>query len=512
MTKQKLNKLMKEYDKQKKPKHWKKFINKNSVSHNLILKYGKSSFCTHCQKYFYEEVSVHPYKKATCPHCNLEYYVRNHNIKNFTFAKDIALYSKVDDKVIIKIFEIESKYDAKIRKFKQTVQEYARFIPDVGLAINNSVSFYMWNTKIYHNTKILEWHIYTGNKVLSKMPIYPYNKRSIFKGTVYEYAPIKEFRQKFKYYDDFEILQLAGYRSFELLWKMGLHRLSLSAKHFNKTGCFEKRFGVPKSFLKFMIEHDLNYEQYSILKLLQETNIDLINHYRNYNYKYLVLMKEQGYLKDKTIVHKFHFDRNELQTICKYVPLRKLLNYTEGLFNLNIYKDYLNMLKKLGYSMKSKDELFPENLVEKHDELMKQIKIMADMDTQFGVYLRYLELSKYTYQDENYIIFPAPSVSDLTDEGEQQGNCVAREYIGPYKNKQTEIYFIRKLDDITKSFITLEYKNGHIAQRELPHHNRNFTQEHIDFMDKWLGHRQFTDIKEKYKTKVVRYDLEKLVA
>jgi len=512
MNNDKVNKLMKEYDKLKKPKHWRKFINNNTKEHNLILKYGNSAFCTHCQKYFYNDVKVHPYKKSKCPHCKKEYNVRNHNIRRFSFFKDVALYCKVDGKVIVKIFEIESFYDYKSRKFKKSIQEFARFVPEIGIVINNAVSFYMWSIKVYHNIKKIKWHIYTGSRRIYNLPIYPYNKKNLFKGTVYEYAPIKEFKEKYKYYDDFEILQIAGYRSFELLWKMGLHRLSLSAKYFNKKGNFEKRFGVPKSFLEFMVENDIDYNQYKILKLIQEPNMELIKRYSRYDYNYLAFIKKQGYLKDLKVIDQFEYFEDTIRKICKYVPLRKLLNYPKGLKNISIYKDYLEMLNKLNYNMKCRNELFPKQLIARHDKLVKQIKIIDDIETQSGVYSRFLELSRYIYKDEKYIIFPGPSVDDIKDEGEQQGNCVAREYMIPYKNRKTEIYFIRKLDDVTKSFITLEYRNGVIVQKELPKHSRDFSKEQLDFINKWVGFRKFMEIKEKYETKIVKYDLKKLVA
>lgn len=50
MNKEKLKIFMKEVDKTKKPKHWQKFIIENTISHNLILKFGNRAFCTHCQK------------------------------------------------------------------------------------------------------------------------------------------------------------------------------------------------------------------------------------------------------------------------------------------------------------------------------------------------------------------------------------------------------------------------------------------------------------------------------
>lgn len=509
MNKEQLNILMKKIDKTKKPKHWRKFINNNVETHNLILKCGNRAFCTHCQKYFDKNVNVHSYKKEKCKWCGQELYVRNHNIQNQVFLKDIAFYTKVDNIVILRIFEIASKYDYKTRKFKHNLQEFARFIPNIGTVINNTVSFYMYNSKVHHNFKRTRWHKYTGDRLLYQMPIYPYNKRQIFKNTPLEYAPVKEFKKEYSYYNDFEVLQMACYQSFELLWKMGLHQLSKKAKHFNKKGCFSKRFGVPKSFMKFMVDNDICYDDYKILKLLQEPNMDLIKKYRRFDYNYLAFMNKQGVLKDLEIVERFYYDSSVLRTICKYVPLKKFLKYEKGIKNMHIYADYLTMADKLGFSIKSKKRLFPYQLKAWHDKLSNKMEIAEDMETQFAVYLRYLELSKYTYSDDKYIIFPAPSVDAIKDEGRQQGNCVATAYLQSYLEKETEIYFIRTLENPTKSFITLEYKNNRVSQKELPHHSKEFSDEQNAFIEKWVGFRQFTDIKEKYKTTVIKYKLNK---
>lgn len=174
------------------------------------------------------------------------------------------------------------------------------------------------------------------------------------------------------------------------------------------------------------------------------------------------------------------------------------------------------MAKELSYNYKTKKDLFPRNLIARHDKLQTKIKVSEDMNTQFKAYMRYLELSKYTYSDDKYIIFPAPSIDSMKDEGKQQGNCVGYMYLKSYINCATEIFFIRNLENADKSLITLEFKNGHIVQKELAHHKRNFTDEQNNFMDKWLGFRNFTDQKEKVKNKakvkVIQYKLNKIAA
>ena len=83
-------------------------------------------------------------------------------------------------------------------------------------------------------------------------------------------------------------------------------------------------------------------------------------------------------------------------------------------------------------------------------------------------------------------------------------------------NNETEIYLIRELSNPNKSFITLEYKNNHVVQKELPHHSRDFTDEQNNFIAKWLGYRNFIEKKEKYKKKqeikVIKYDFKKMAA
>lgn len=516
MNKEKLKIFMKEVDKTKKPKHWQKFIIENTISHNLILKFGNRAFCTHCQKYFDKKVNIYPYKKETCDWCKNDYYVRNCNLKNYTIVSDIAFYTKVNGKIVLRVFEIESKYDYETKTFKRNLQEYARFVPGIGIIINNAVYFYMWNQKIWHNLKYIKWHIYTGNKCLYKMPIYPYNKKSLYKGTSLEYAPIKEFKEKFPYYNEYQILHIGAFPSFEFLWKMGLYNLSKFPKDFNKKGNFQKRFGVPKNFLKFMVENNIDYYDFVLLKILQNPDKTLIEKYKKFDFDYLRFMKKEGYLYNLDILNKFEYNFLVLKDISKYVPLRKFLNYEKGLKNMYIYRDYLQMADKLNYSIKSKKRLFPKQLKARHDELQKKLKITKDMNTQFACYLRYLELSTYTYDNDKYLIFPAPSVSDLTDEGIQQGNCVAYRYLNEYVNKKTEIFFIRKLNDVTKSFITLEFKDGKIIQKELPHHSKEFTREQLDFIDAWCNFRKLIDKKEKYQSKCTektkKYDLKRIVA
>jgi len=267
-----------------------------------------------------------------------------------------------------------------------------------------------------------------------------------------------------------------------------------------------------------MQDNNVTYKELMLLQLFQKADKKLIQNFSDVNINYLRFLISNNVLDDflKSDIKLNYTNMKLIKEICKYVSLKKLMKYKKGLNNLNIYKDYLEMAEKLSYNYKSNKDLFPRNLISRHDKMQTKIKVTEDMNTQFKAYLRYLELSKYTYSDNKYIIFPAPSIDSMKDEGKQQGNCVGYMYLNPYIKGQTEIFFVRKLEDVTKSFITLEYKNGKVVQKELPHHNRNFTNEQLEFIDKWLGFRSFTDKKEKIKNKatfkVTKYNLKKMAA
>lgn len=518
MKQEKIDELMNEIDKKcKLPKHWDEFIKENSKKHHLIIKNTKEKklYCTNCNKYFEDKtVKVRDYIK--CPHCNTMSGVYGINYYRTSFIQPVVLVQRMNKKIIIRIFEIYSYFnDENSKKIKTHYIEYARIIPGIGRFLGNNVFINMFGVlNVYHGYKKLNWYTYKGHKFLTDHPTYPYNKKRLIKGTNMEYAPIKEFLDRFSYYryNFLDVLELAAYSSFELLWNMKLYNLCFYSKALNKNGSFYKRFKVPKSFLKFMQDNNVSYKELMILQLFQKADNKLFQKFRYSNINHLRYLIKNNILDNflNSNLELNNTNINLLKEISKFVPLKKLMNYPKGLNNLNIYKDYLNMSKELALNYKTKKDLFPRNLVSRHDKLQTRIKITEDMNTQFAAYLRYLELSKYTYSDSKYIIFPAPSIDSMKDEGKQQDNCVGYMYLNPYIEGKTEIFFVRKLDDVCKSFITLEYKNGHVVQKELPHHDTNFTEEQLNFIDNWTNFRKFTDQREKYKTNtnnVIKYKL-----
>ncbi len=524
MKQEKIDELMDQIAKKcKLPKYWDKFLEDNSKEHRLIIKDRKEKtlYCTNCNQYFQnKDVKVKDF--IECPHCHSESIVWGMNYYQRWFEQPVVLVQRINKQVIIRVFEIYSFFNLENKKIQRSCTEYVRIIPGIGKFLGSNVAINMFGCmRVYHGYKKINWHLYKGYKFFTDYPTYPYNKKKLIKGTNMEYAPIEEFMDRFSsyhHYNFLDTLEFAAYESFELLWNMKLYNLCFYSKALNRNGSFYKRFKVPKNFLKFMQDNNITYKELLLLQLFQKTDYKTLQMYKDTNINYLKFLIKNG------ILDCFANSNNQLnketiqllRKISEFIPLKKLANYQKGLNNLNIYKDYLEMSSKLALNYKSKKDLFPRNLISRHDKLQTKIKVNEDMNTQFKVYLRYLELSKYTYNDEKYIVFPAPSIDDLKDEGKQQDNCVGYMYLEPYMNGRTEIFFIRKLSDVEKSFITLEYKDGTVVQKELSHHKTNFTNEQKNFINKWLEFRHFMDKKEKYKSKaqiqIKKYDLTKMVA
>lgn len=522
MKQEEIDSMMKEIDRKcKLPKHWNEFISKQTKDFHYIIKdvKQKECYCTNCQDTFYDtKVKIGHYFK--CPNCEQDIYVISKNANHISsFKKSVNLVQKVNKNIITRVFEIETFYNKETKRMENDIEEYCRIIPGKGKFISDAVWFYLGYMSIYHyNSKCASWREYDGCRFFSDYTTYPFNEKRIIKNTKFQYAPIKEFTKKFYRYNFVDTTEFAAYESFEMLWNMKLYNLCFSAKRFNKKGSFYKIFGLSKDYLKFMQDNDINYRELKLLKLFQKKDYNLIKQC------YYGDFRDVKFLYDNRILDSFLDAGNSLhkenililKDISKFIDLHKLNNYPKGMKNLSIYRDYLKMADKLALNYKSKKDLFPRNLIARHDKLQTKIRVTEDMNMQFKVYMRYLELSKYTYSDDKYIIFPAPSIDSMKDEGKQQENCVGYMYLNHYMKGETEIFFVRNLVNADKSLITLEFKNGHIVQKELAHHEKNLTDEQNNFINKWLEFRQFIDKKEKYKCNQhiedKKYDITKMVA
>ena len=146
------------------------------------------------------------------------------------------------------------------------------------------------------------------------------------------------------------------------------------------------------------------------------------------------------------------------------------------------YADYIRDCENLAenynmghiYNLSNKAILFPQNLVQAHQATIELInmerdrramldfekrkdemaKELSDIEKKYKKLLPKLK-KKYSYQADGYAIVIPPNLVDLHREGIDMHNCV-----GGYKERvasgSTQVVYIRKLDDMDKSFGTME--------------------------------------------------------
>lgn len=479
--------FMKKVNNRPLPKGWNKFVKDIAIKHNVIYKNRNICKCTNCNNTF-NAGKIKVGDIAVCPHCNNQYSVMGTYLyyRGQSFEKSVVVCQRINKQIVIRVIEIYTYFDRIKSIMITSTQEYARIIVGVGTFLNNATFFYMGHQHIYHNEKNIYWRKYDGVRDYAIYTAYPYNKSKLIKNTLMEYAPIKEFLRENPNYNYLQAVCLAAYPSFELMYKAGLKNLSKYSYLFNKTGSFQNIFGVPKSFLEFMVKNDIDYRDLQVLRLVKKADKQILDKYRCANLnslktfkKYTSISKHVDICSELSCVLK-----KDLDYVLGFVKLNKLVKYKQIANRFSIYKDYLTFIEKLGFDMTNTQYLFPTDLIEAHDKFEKELKVKQNIEISTKIYERFLDLSNYIYEDDKYIIYPAPYFEAFEEESRMQKNCV-RQYATDYADKETEIYFMRNKNNIKKSLVTVEYDNGQIVQQQQKHHNPT-TNEQKDFLKNWL--------------------------
>jgi hypothetical protein len=459
------------------PTGWNKFVEKQTISHNLIIKSSKNScYCTYCHNTFISTKKVN--EKAKCPYCHNKYLIKRSNLKHYEFKDYLSILDKVNSTLIVRYFELVTDVD-KNHNTTSSVVEFGREIPNKTnnrtIYINDRVSKCQGCIYISHSNYCNEkkWREYTRNYSLIDYSIpFPNNIKKVLKDTPYKHSEIWNIVKHSPFYLDLVklIQDTSEIPKIEMLAKLKLYNLALNAYWCNSKGTFQSIFGVPKTFYAFMKRNNITYKQLEILRLLQEQNIDKIHYLETFITDY----------------YYYKYEIDTLKEIADYVGINRFIKYSKMLhhkIDIHIYKDYLRFAKLLGLDLKNKRYAFPKNLKESHDNLEKQYEIHNKKIVNQAILRRSIELSKNTFKDKKFIVLPATSIKDLQNESSQQNNCV-RTYAEKYAEGICDIYFMRKVDKPKKSLVTVEVKNNKVVQSRIKN-NALPTEQQLKFLKNW---------------------------
>ena len=180
--------------------------------------------------------------------------------------------------------------------------------------------------------------------------------------------------------------------------------------------------------------------------------------------------------------------------------LHYLVKQRSKLASQDYYIDYLDYAKKLGLNLADEGVLYPKDLVVAHNRAVDAYEAKQDECLHAAFAARFKELSRFAWEKDGLMIFPARTQADLIREGEKLHHCVAR-YAEGHSRGSTAIFFIRSASNPDEPFYTLEFDEKRCAVcQNRGKHNCSRTKEIEDFEVAWLEYvKQIKEKKEKKK-------------
>lgn len=164
-------------------------------------------------------------------------------------------------------------------------------------------------------------------------------------------------------------------------------------------------------------------------------------------------------------------ESNLLKDTIEHSSVRKVLNWLLRQENrdgiLSTYNDYLLMGATLGLDLDDPQMRFPKSIREAHDQAVKQSRAVQDQVLNAKIAKVAKSLRPLCWSFDGLCIRPATSKTELIIEGETLSHCVGKmNYDKKMADRKTAIFFIRKLTEEEKPFVTLELNlsNGEVIQ------------------------------------------------
>jgi len=144
--------------------------------------------------------------------------------------------------------------------------------------------------------------------------------------------------------------------------------------------------------------------------------------------------------------------------------------------------DYIEMCKDLDV----KPTLYSSYLHQTHDITSRNHKIKLEKD-QEEIFLKRYQTFK-PYKKDVYSIIAPEKPLDVQKEGDQMNNCVAS-YLKRIIDGTCLILFLRHTENLVRSLVTLEIRDGALVQAKQSHNNR-ITAEQETFLKKFCEDRK----------------------
>lgn len=439
------------------------------------VRLGKQQYgyCTYCNKE-YETEGLQHNGSIICPGCGSKVKIKSTGMgRGILWDEAYFIHyekSKIDkDAIVAKGIFLSRSYKGdytNIKTYYEVESLYVFKINDPVMLTKNwdiEKQAYCWEKR----NKVFQLNNFASRVYRAT------NLKSIdvaIKDTPYQYSMYKEYIDVANNEDGLKYFELfSKYPRVEDLTKLGFKnivesklrpRATYSAINWNGKSVF-KMLKVNKRELKDLIAFDR-----------VKTPCFMRLHQLNSKEKNKLTLEELKYL-EILVEHEFeHFKElltyTTIYKINKYVKVQEKY-YTNKFFRpllgvISDWRDYIRDCKKLKMDITKESVLFPKDLYTAHQNTIKQIKYQEDkaLDKQIKKREEVIN-SKYSFEDEKYLIRAVTSTKEIIDEGKELHHCVGG-YSKSHANGKTNILVIREKNNIDKPFYTMEINRNVIIQ------------------------------------------------
>lgn len=283
-----------------------------------------------------------------------------------------------------------------------------------------------------------------------------------------------------RYYAPAELKAFSRNPGMEIFQKIGLHQLAFElirlegrSKYINRRGAsLKKQLRLKdKEHINFLIRNDGGITDLRLMQMEEKHGIKLTEEQRKWTVSVMSSWKGEEMLRH---ILKFMTFQKMYNRILKYEAQEKETRpYFTTHGTINRYDDYLTMREELGYDMTNEVYLFPRNLKEKHDEMVKERNARRDelhAQKQDAIYTKIPEryealLREYGYSAAGLTIRPASCASEIITEGRTLHHCVGGDnYLRKHDKGQSYILFLRREDAPEQPYYTIEIMGDQVIQ------------------------------------------------
>lgn len=441
------------------------FDNRRYFFYKRIKKNDYNGFCSYCRNKVSLTYAKHN-NAGICPLCCKEIIFKSIGLSNQINDSDyISFIQKTGNGIAIRYFYVDKSYIKDLYNPEVNYFETYRVFVDFN---NSYINFDYYEYGNYKNTGEYRWCRRNTAKYCRYTCVYPYNLESAFKSTKLKYFNLSNFFENVKEIDIINcIIVFLKQPILEYFIKLKLYNVvkdivykdSFAIKINFEGKSIKQILGITKEHLLMLKQIKGDENCLFILQVLVENQI-----------KFTVLQLK---LIHKTI-GKYYI--KDFIYILKYTSIIKALNYLNKQKNnfkhynntgyITIWKDYINDCEMLNYNLQSSLILFPENLLETHNEMITLIdsKKIEKFDKIISERVNKLK-GKYDFSYNNMQIIIPKNSSEIIKEGNDLSHCVGRiNYLEKVASGEIDILFIRKENEITKSFYTVEIKDCKVMQ------------------------------------------------